>query len=109
MNLKSGASKKRAKPVRDSQKTRQFIKDWDVLAASGRYNLNHLKEAMLLLISADEPLGAEWLDHALMGDWKDHRECHIGGDFLLIYKLEEDTRHGLVVFVRSGTHSELFR
>jgi mRNA-degrading endonuclease YafQ of YafQ-DinJ toxin-antitoxin module len=30
-------------------------------------------------------------------------------DFLLIYKLKEETRHGLVVFVRSGTHSELFR
>ena len=109
MNLKSGASKKRAKPVRDSQKTRQFIKDWDVLAASGRYNLNHLKEAMLLLISADEPLGAEWLDHALMGDWKDHRECHIGGDFLLIYRIESGHKSDTVVFVRAGTHSQLFK
>lgn len=50
----------------------------------------------------------EWLDHPLTGDWMGHRECHIGGDFLLIYKLEDVVRHGFVVFVRSGTHAELF-
>ena len=35
-----------------------------------------LKEAMILLIANDVPLGAEWLDHALKGEWADHRECH---------------------------------
>ena len=59
---------------------------------------------MLLLISNDVPLGAEWLDHPLKGDWADHRECHIGGDFLLTYRVEDDA----IVFVRAGTHSELF-
>ncbi|WP_277820348.1 type II toxin-antitoxin system mRNA interferase toxin, RelE/StbE family [Cupriavidus basilensis] len=34
------------------------------------------------------PFGPEWLDHALMGGWADHRECHVGGDFLLIYWLD---------------------
>ncbi|WP_328984097.1 type II toxin-antitoxin system mRNA interferase toxin, RelE/StbE family [Thiorhodovibrio winogradskyi] len=38
-----------------------------------------------LLIAKDAPLGFEWLDHPLKVDWADHRECHIGGDFLLIY------------------------
>lgn len=50
---------------------------------------------------------AEWKDHALTGDWADHRECHIGGDFLLIYTIDE--KDGLIVFTRAGTHSELFR
>jgi addiction module RelE/StbE family toxin len=54
--------------------------------ALGRYDLKRLKEAMLLLIGNDAPLGPEWLDHPLKGDWADHRECHIGGDFLLIYR-----------------------
>ena len=44
------------------------------------------KEAMLLLIANDVSLGPEWLDHALKGEWADHRKCHIGGDFLLIYQ-----------------------
>ncbi|WP_201777370.1 type II toxin-antitoxin system mRNA interferase toxin, RelE/StbE family [Cupriavidus basilensis] len=36
----------------------------------------------------DAPFGPEWLDHALMGGWADHRECQVGGDFLLIYWLD---------------------
>jgi len=60
------------------------------------------------------PLGLEWLDHPLKrdwvkgdwvkADWVDHRECHIGGDFLLIYRQDGNK----IVFVRAGTHSELF-
>jgi len=48
--------------------------------------------------------GPEWLDHPLKADWADHRECHIGGDFLLIYRLDGNS----IIFVRAGTHSELF-
>jgi mRNA interferase YafQ len=70
--------------------------------------MNRLKEAMLLLVANGGPLAAEWLDHPLTGDWLGHRECHVGGDFLLIYRLDDSGRAGLVVFVRSGTHSELF-
>jgi addiction module RelE/StbE family toxin len=53
--------------------------------------------------------GSRWVcgthtDHPLKGDWADHRECHIGGDFLLIYRLDG----AAIIFVRAGTHSELF-
>jgi mRNA interferase YafQ len=37
-----------------------------------------------------------------------HRECHIGGDFLLAYKLDDSAKPGLIVFVRAGTHADLF-
>jgi mRNA interferase YafQ len=89
-----------------SDYSRIFKKDWDRLARSGRYDLNNLKEVMMLLIANDAPLSAEWKDHALSGDWKEHRECHVGGDFLLIYRLDEQSNQ--IVFVRTGTHSELF-
>lgn len=59
---------------------------------------------MLRLIANDEPLGAEWRDHPLKGEWADHRECHISGDFLLIYQVEENR----INFVRAGTHADLF-
>lgn len=75
---------------------------------SGRYNMQHLKNVMLLLIANDGPLSAEWKDHELTGDWSDHRECHVGGDFLLIYRLDAVGRKASVVFVRAGTHAELF-
>jgi mRNA interferase YafQ len=104
MTSKKSASSKRAAPPRASDYTRTFRKDWERLSRSGRYDLNRLKEAMLRLIANDEPLGPEWFDHPLRGDWVDHRECHIGGDFLLIYRLEGDA----IMFVRAGTHSELF-
>ena len=63
---------------------------------------------MSLLMANDGPLPPEWLDHALVGDWEGHRECHIGGDFLLIYTLADVGKYELVIFVRAGTHSELF-
>lgn len=61
---------------------------------------------MGLIIANDAPLSPEWKDHELTGKWADHRECHVGGDFLLIYTLDE--QHNLVVFTRAGTHAELF-
>lgn len=63
---------------------------------------------MLLLVANDGPLGAEWLDHPLKGDWAGHRECHIGGNFLLIYALDTTGRSDVVVFVRAGTYADLF-
>jgi len=63
---------------------------------------------MLLLIANDAPPGPEWLDHPLGGDMAGYRECHVGGDFLLVYKLDDSGKHGLVVFVRTGTHAKLF-
>jgi mRNA interferase YafQ len=70
--------------------------------------MNRLKQVMLLLIANDGPLGPEWSDHPLKGDWAGHRECHVGGDFLLAYKIDDEGRSGQVIFVRAGTHAELF-
>ena len=78
------------------------------MSRAGRYDMNRLKEAMLLLIANDAPLGPEWFDHPLGGDWAGHRECHVGGDFLLAYKLDDSAKHSLIVFVRTGTHADLF-
>ena len=108
MTSKRTAASKRAEPPRVADYAKSFLKDWQRLSRSGRYDLHQLKEAMLLLIANDAPLGPEWLDHALGGEWAGHRECHIGGDFLLAYKLDDGHTPGLVVFVRAGTHADLF-
>ena len=107
MPLKKSAASKRTSLPRAADYARSFVKDWERLSHSGRYNLNQLKEAMLLLVASDLPLGPEWLDHSLTGDWVGYRECHIGGDFLLIYKLDDSGKVGQVVFVRAGTHADL--
>jgi mRNA interferase YafQ len=87
MTSKKAASSKRTSLPRVSDYTKKFIKDWAKLTESGRYDMKRLKEAMLLLISNENQPGPEWLDHPLKGEWSDHRECHIGGDFLLIYQI----------------------
>jgi mRNA interferase YafQ len=105
MTSKKPPQKKRANPPRSSDSTKQFRKDWERLTHSGRYDMNRLKVAMVLLIANDGPLPPEYFDHDLTGGWKGFRECHIGGDFPLIYDLRED---GSLIFVRAGTHAELF-
>lgn len=103
-STKKPASSKRAALPRRSDVTKGFHEDWDRLTRSGRFDMRQLKEAMMMLVADDAPLGPEWLDHTLKGEWADHRECHIGGDFLLIYQIERDT----IVLVRAGTHADLF-
>jgi mRNA interferase YafQ len=42
--------------------------------------------------------------HQLVGNYKGYRECHIESDWLLIYKIDGD----VIIFERTGTHSDLF-
>ena len=51
------------------------------------------------------PIPAEYDPHMLTGDYKGHMECHIEGDFLLIW-FDPDTDE--IDLVRLGSHSELF-
>ena len=71
--------------------------------------MNQLKAVTLLLITNDGPLGPQRRDHALKGSWTHYRECHIGGGFLLIYRIDDtDGPSGSFYFARAGTHAELF-
>lgn len=45
-------------------------------------------------------------DHALSGNWKDHRECHVQSDWLLVYRIENDLL--ILTLSRTGRHSDLF-
>ncbi len=56
---------------------------------------------------ADEiPLDSKYRDHALTGNYKEFRECHIEPDWLLIYRKDTDILE-LFLF-RTGTHTDLF-
>ena len=56
------------------------------------------------MLANDQPLAEKHSDHALTGDWKDHRDCHIKPDLVLIYRTPDDT---VLQLVRLGSHSEL--
>lgn len=100
---------KRAPLPRACDFSKQFVKDWHRLLRAGRFDLGRIKQAMMLLVANDGPLPPEWRDHPLKGDWAGHRECHAGGDLLLIYHVLEQGPGGTIIFVRAGTHAELFR
>ena len=100
---------KRATHPRACNYAKAFTKDWERLSRSGRYDMRSLKHVILLLIAKDAPLGPEWKDHPLKGAWDGTRECHICGDFLLIYEIDDMAgKSGTVNFLRTGSHSELF-
>ncbi|MDA8191249.1 MAG: type II toxin-antitoxin system YafQ family toxin [Gammaproteobacteria bacterium] len=60
--------------------------------------------AVVVVLAADQPLAEKYRDHALTGPWKDHRDCHIKPDLVLIYR-KPDTE--VLELVRLGSHSEL--
>ncbi len=107
-DTKKTARSKRTKLPRDSSKSKNFIKNWEKLSRSGKHDMNIIKEAMLLIIANDNPLPAEWNDHKLKGFSQEVRECHVKGDLLLVYRIFENENGGLVLFLNTGTHSEIF-
>lgn len=44
-------------------------------------------------------------DHALSGEWKGYRECHILPDWLLVYKISDEQL--VLSLTRTGSHSDL--
>lgn len=82
----------------------QFKKDFK------RYRNQPKKLAKLLevlrMLENEENLPAELKAHKLAGEYKDCMECHIAGDFLLIWF---DDEKGTVDLIRLGNHSELFK
>lgn len=73
---------------------------------SGRHGktLDAALMAVVDLLAIDQALPRRHFDHALTGNWQDHRDCHIKPDLVLIYRLPDSENLELV---RLGSHSEL--
>ena len=84
-----------------------FKKDYRRIRATPRHqDIDSLLETVATLLTEDKPLPAIFRDHALIGDWRGYRECHLKPDLLLIYKT---TEAGVLRLARLGSHAELFR
>jgi len=82
---------------------KSFLKDWrKVTLTDGQYEKFILYIANLL---KGESLPPEALDHPLKGEYDDYREFHLGGDLLIIDKIESDQ----VILFRLGSHNQLFK
>jgi len=91
--------------MRTIERTGQFKRDYKREAkGQHRAGLDDALMAVLRLLTANKPLPLKYRDHSLIGQWADHRDCHIRPDLVLIYRLPDD---GSLQLVRLGSHSEL--
>ncbi|MGD0627994.1 MAG: type II toxin-antitoxin system YafQ family toxin [Terracidiphilus sp.] len=91
--------------MRRISRTSRFKKDYKRESKGPhRATLDAQLLAVVSLLAADHPLPESLRDHALTGEWADHRDCHIKPDLVLIYRVPDAERLELV---RLGSHSEL--
>ncbi|MDA8162405.1 MAG: type II toxin-antitoxin system YafQ family toxin [Desulfobacteraceae bacterium] len=85
--------------------TTQFRRDVKRIQKAGSKDLEKLKTVVRMLVDG-KPLESKYVDHPTGGNLKGHRDCHIEADWILPYRIDKDRQE--IVFVRTGSHSELF-
>lgn len=67
-------------------------------------------DALLEKLIIGDPLHNSHKDHALGGEWIAYRDCHIEGDWVLVYSLERDEKGDeWISFHATDNHSNLFK
>lgn len=84
-------------------KPKQFVRDVERMKKRGE-DMGKFMD-VLTSLSSRHPLAPALKDHPLKGDWRGWRDCHVGPDWVLIYRTT-DTE---LVLARTGTHSDLFK
>lgn len=85
--------------------SRRFNTSLRKIVRSGRIDYETI-ENTISIIASGKSLDRRHHDHALTGDLKGYRECHIKPDVLLIYKIEKDVL--ILVLADIGSHAALF-
>ena len=85
--------------------SKQFNKDVKKQKKRGK-DLGKIKIIMSLLVD-EKKLPEKCVDHKLAGDYTGYRDCHIEPDWIVIYKINKSESE--IVFVRTGSHSDLFK
>src|SRR6266481_8446305 len=74
--------------MRTIERTNAFRRDFKrEKRGHHRRELEAVLTLAVSLLAEDKPLSERNRDHALSGEWRDHRECHLKPDLLLIYRL----------------------
>jgi mRNA interferase YafQ len=91
--------------MRRIERTKAFKKDYQRAGATPKHrDIENLLPAVIALLAADTPLPEKYADHALRGDWKDFRDCHVKPHLMLIYR---KSGSDVLQLVRLGSHSDL--
>lgn len=89
--------------MRSIRYTSQFKKDAKRIRKRGK-DFAKLK-VVINKLAAGEELEPRYRDHALIGNFRGARDCHIEPDWLLIYQVDDEE----LILVRTGSHSDLFK
>ena len=84
--------------------TGAFKKERKLMEKRGK-DISKLQTVTAMIIN-EQPLPPERKNHSLQGEWKGYDECHIQGDWVVIYEIDLADRS--VTFHRTGSHSDLF-
>ena len=68
------------------------------------YNMVLFKEVVEILLDG-VPLPTKYSDHPLRGEKQGYRDCHIRGDWVLIYKIEKNILK--LILSETGTHADI--
>lgn len=90
--------------MRSIAHTSRFKRDYKKAARQGR-DLVKLIDVIESL-AQDLPLLDKMSDHALVGDKKGLRDCHVEPDWILLYEKPDTER---LILHRIGSHSDIFR
>jgi mRNA interferase YafQ len=85
------------------KRTTQFKKDLKRAIKRG-LPIDEL-DAVIISLREQKTLEPKHFDHALTGNFKGFRECHIMPDWLLMYKVEK--KKLILTVFRTGSHSDL--
>jgi mRNA interferase YafQ len=92
--------------MRTIEWTNAFKRDFKKTLTTPRHrDIGGLLEQIATQLANDLALPEKHRDHALSGNWTDHRECHIKPDLLLIYKKPDAAT---LRMVRLGSHAICF-
>ena len=91
--------------MRTIERTNRFKRDYK-RESGGRHRtyLDAILATMVEALANDQRLEHRHHDHALSGEWGDHRDCHVKPDLLLIY---QKSGADILRLVRLGSHAEL--
>ena len=84
--------------------TAQFKRDYKRIKKR-KFNITEL-QAVVAMLAEGKTLPETYRDHALIGSYRNARECHIKPDWLLIYSISNEIL--VLELMRTGSHSDLF-
>jgi mRNA interferase YafQ len=86
--------------------TKRFRRDYAKMKHSGK-KIGKL-DLVLEMLTDGKELPAKYGDHLLKGEWEGVHDCHVEGDWILLYELGRENGQETIMFHATDNHENLF-